>query len=137
MPSRSIDDLDPKIRGLCSQFLSQCKAEGIQVFLTCIYRSNEEQDAAYTKGRTAPGKIITNAKAGQSAHNCVNAQGLPAARAFDFAIKTASGQLDWDGTDARWQRAIHVGESLGLSSGEHFKRKDYAHLELMNWKTLA
>ncbi len=33
------------------------------------HRSHEEQDALYAQGRTAPGKIVTNAKAGQSKHN--------------------------------------------------------------------
>lgn len=33
------------------------------------HRSNEEQDALYAQGRTAPGKIVTNAKAGESEHN--------------------------------------------------------------------
>ena len=32
-------------------------------------RTAAEQDALYAQGRTAPGKIVTNARAGQSNHN--------------------------------------------------------------------
>ena len=32
------------------------------------YRSPEQQQALYNQGRTSPGKIVTNAKSGQSAH---------------------------------------------------------------------
>lgn len=40
-----------------------------QPFLTCVHRSNEEQNTLYAQGRTTKGKIVTNAKAGQSKHN--------------------------------------------------------------------
>lgn len=136
MASRAICDLDPRLQPLCNQFLVQCLAEGINAFITCTYRSNEEQDADYQRGRTVPGSIITNARAGQSAHNCTAANAGPAARAYDFAIKTAEGSLDWDSSDGQWQRAIHIGESLGLSSGSCWKMKDNPHFELKDWASL-
>lgn len=137
MASRDPKTLHPLLQPLAQQFLVQCMAEGINAFLTCCYRSNEEQDDDYAQGRTKSGKIITNAQAGQSAHNTTLANGTtPAAKAFDFAIKKDEGNLDWDASDAKWQRAMAIGESLGLYSGEHFPRKDYAHLELINWKDI-
>lgn len=136
MPSRSLDDLHPNMQPLAQQFLQKCQDAGIDVFLTCTYRSGKEQDADYAKGRTAPGQIITNAKGGQSAHNCTNENGSPAAKAFDFAIKDDDGRLDWDAHDADWQKAISIGKSLGLVSGGDWKSiKDWPHMELKNWKT--
>lgn len=135
MPSRNISDLDPTLQSLAHQFLVQCLAKGINAFLTCTYRSNREQDENYAQGRTKSGKIITKAQGGQSPHNCSLPDGTLCAKAFDFSIKTAEGSLDWDGNDAQWQRAIHIGESLGLVSGEHFLNRDYAHMELPHWKT--
>lgn len=138
MASRDPKTLHPLLQPLAQQFLVQCMAEGINVFLTCCYRSNEEQDEDYAKGRTFPGKIITNAQAGQSPHNCTIADGnIPAAKAFDFGIKTNEGSLDWDASDVQWVRARDIGESLGLYSGEYFPRKDYDHLELPNWRDVA
>jgi peptidoglycan L-alanyl-D-glutamate endopeptidase CwlK len=60
-----------------------------QPFLTCTYRSNEEQNALYAQGRTLPGGKVTNAKGGESPHNY-----LPAL-AFDIAFKTKEGKVDW------------------------------------------
>lgn len=136
MASRSLNDLCPEMKDLCSKFLVQCLAEGINAFVTCTYRSSAEQDADYSQGRSRAGAVITNAKGGESAHNCVDLQGLPAARAFDFAIKTTEGSLDWNASDAQWQRAIHIGQSLGLVSGSNWRMKDNPHFELFNWKTM-
>ena len=86
----------------------------------------------YALGRTIPGKIITNAKGGESPHNCMLGN-TPAARAFDFAIKKPDGKLTWDGESPAWQRAIEIGEGLGLVSGRSFKFRDYAHFELPHW----
>lgn len=136
MPSRSLDDLHPDMKPLAEQFLQKCSDQGIDAFLTCTYRSNAEQDADYAKGRTSPGQVITNARGGQSAHNCTDANGNPAAKAFDFAIRDDDGRLDWNPHDADWQAAIRIGKALGLVSGGDWKSiKDWPHMEMPNWKT--
>lgn len=135
MASRALTDLDPRLRDKCNQFLVQCLAEGLNVFITQTYRPDLEQDHDYAQGRTAPGPVITNARAGQSPHNCTDVLGNPAARAFDFAVKTTEGSLDWNASDAQWQRAIDIGTSLGLISGSTFHSlKDNPHFEMPNWK---
>jgi peptidoglycan L-alanyl-D-glutamate endopeptidase CwlK len=48
--------------------LSECKDSGYGVALFEGYRSGFRQDWLYESGRTRDGKIITNAKAGQSWH---------------------------------------------------------------------
>ncbi len=42
---------------------------GLVMRVTCGYRSIEEQNLLYAKGRSMPGKIVTNAQGGESWHN--------------------------------------------------------------------
>jgi peptidoglycan L-alanyl-D-glutamate endopeptidase CwlK len=137
MSDRDLSDLNPSLQPLCRSFLDQCSLAGINVFITQTYRNEADQNADYAQGRTTPGHIITNAQYGQSPHNCVDADGNPTAKAFDFAIKSPTGELDWDATDAAWTKAIQIGESLGLVSGSTWRcsLKDYPHFELPNWNS--
>jgi peptidoglycan L-alanyl-D-glutamate endopeptidase CwlK len=139
MASRDPADLHPDLAALWAEFKSRCALLDIEVFLTCTYRSNTEQDADYAQGRTTPGHRITAAQAGQSAHNCtMNDDGVtPGARAFDFAIQLGDegNELDWDSDDPQWQDAIKIGEALGLVSGKNFPTPDADHLELPNYRT--
>lgn len=135
MGDRNISDLCPELQTLAQKFLDECKESGINAFLTETYRSCADQDDDYEQGRSMPGHIITNARGGQSPHNCTNPDGEPASKAFDFAIQDESGILDWDVSDTDWQRAIKIGESLGLVSGSTWHMKDNPHLELPNWQT--
>lgn len=65
--------LDPKAIPMFRQFL--CLAKGTAASLGCDYvlisgnRSFAEQDALYEQGRSKSGKIVTNARGGQSNHN--------------------------------------------------------------------
>lgn len=133
MPSRKISDLCQELQPLVMEGLKQCHDEGIHVILTCTYRSDEEQNDAYARGRTKPGKIITNAKSGQSPHNCKLPDGTPAAKGFDIAIKGDNGQLDWNASDERWKKTISIFQSLGLVSGSQWRMKDNPHFELKDW----
>lgn len=98
-------------------------------------RTIEEQNALYAQGRTAPGKIVTNAKGGKSYHN----YGL----AIDFAImydmdknKTYE-KLSWDifydhDKDGKrdWMEVVDFFKSIGYKYGGDWKSlKDYPHLE--------
>ena len=67
--SRSLDDLIPPARARVQAFLDAAKKEGVDLLVTSTYRDNASQDALYAQGRTKPGRIVTNAKAGQSWHN--------------------------------------------------------------------
>lgn len=137
MSDRLISDLCPALQPLARRFLESCKTAGIDAFITETYRSAAEQNADYAQGRTTPGKIITNARGGESPHNCTDPYGVPAARAFDFAIKDATGVLDWDPSDDAWHAAIKIGMDLGLISGYNWCRiKDAPHFELPNWSTI-
>lgn len=138
MPSRQITDLCEELQPLAVQFLSRCNGDttfqkgGFEAFISCTYRSNEEQNRLYAQGRTQPGKVVTKARGGQSPHNCVEAQ-KPAARAFDIAIRyRGSNNLLWDASSPLWRRAVAIGEGLGLESGSAWG--DWPHFQLKNWK---
>jgi peptidoglycan L-alanyl-D-glutamate endopeptidase CwlK len=114
MSSRSLDDLNPKVAAMAKQFMLKCAAEGINVLVTCTYRSFEEQDALYARGRTILWehgqrvKKVTNARAGQSFHNY--------RLAFDV-VPLRNGKPVWSTTGADellWQRLGNIGESVGL-----------------------
>lgn len=139
MPSRLISDLCEELQPLAVQLITRCngdqtfKVAKAEAFISCTYRSNEEQDALYAQGRTAPGKIVTKAKAGQSAHNCTEAN-RPAARAFDIALRYRdSPNLIWDAASPLWRRAVAIGQELGLESGASWG--DMPHFQLKNWRS--
>lgn len=105
---------------------------GIHPFITEGLRSFERSNELYAQGRTRPGKIVTNAKAGQSMHN----YGL----AFDFVIQLLpSGKLSWS-VDGNWRKCADVFKKHGFAWGGDWKNfKDYPHLEMsfgMGWQQL-
>lgn len=110
--SREITDLDPDLQDLYGQFKTRLDNVGKNkdfwggFLVTCTWRSNEEQKRLYDVGRTIPGKILTNAKPGQSEHNIVDDDGKPSAEAFDIVPlipnEKGSDSLDWDGKSQRW-----------------------------------
>lgn len=127
-----LSDLHPLMQPLAAKFLEQCKKEGIDVIITCTYRSGVEQDQLYEIGRTLPGKKVTNAKAGESAHN-YRIAGKPAAKAFD-CVPLRNGKCVWGttGEDGElWQHIGVIGEKLGLEWAGRWKTfKEYPHFQL-------
>ncbi|AXT47735.1 M15 family metallopeptidase [Chromobacterium rhizoryzae] len=130
MPSRRIEDLHPALQTLCRQFMERCQAAGLDILITCTWRSGQEQDQLYAQGRTAPGAKVTNARAGQSAHNAM-LDGKPAARAFDIVPKV-NGKPEWNAAHPHWQIAGRIGMELGLNwygrPGAPFR--EFPHFEL-------
>lgn len=118
MASRSIGDLSSPMQVLCNRHLDRCRRDtelrrrGVEVFLTCTFRDDEEQNRLYAQGRTTAGRIVTNAKAGQSAHNHKTPQGEPAADAYDLGI-LVNGKLVWDDSEA-WETVGAHGVTVGL-----------------------
>lgn len=126
--SRNIDDLHPNVAAKCRDFLARCKAEGINVLITSTYRDHESQAALYTQGRTTPGKIVTNAKPGQSWHNW--------RVAFDF-VPIVNGKAQWN--DAKlFARCGEIAEASGLEwAGRWAKFKEMAHCQYTGGLKLA
>jgi peptidoglycan L-alanyl-D-glutamate endopeptidase CwlK len=134
MPSRKLEDLHPDVRPLAEAFLRAAEDEGIDVLVICTWRSGIEQAALYALGRTAKGKIVTNARPGESLHN-VMLNGMPASRALDV-VPTIYGKPIWDASNPLWDRLGAIGRSVGLSwAGDwkgkllekgHFEKKEMA-----------
>ena len=101
--------LHPLLAERGTRLLERCATAGLALMVTQGLRSMAEQDRLYAQGRTAPGKIVTNARAGRSYHNF----GL----AFDVLVLDAMGKADWSPTNPGWARAGVVGEDLRLEWG--------------------
>ena len=129
MASREITDLLPALQSIAMEFKRRCKEAGIDILIYETYRSHKEQDANYAKGRTKAGHIITNAKGGQSKHNCVDIEGNPASHAFD-AVPMKGKTCQWNDISSYEKMAV-IGKELGLKWGGDFKSiKDKPHFEL-------
>jgi peptidoglycan L-alanyl-D-glutamate endopeptidase CwlK len=126
--SRNLDDLLPKVKTLAEAFISACAAEGIDILVTSTYRDYESQNALYAQGRTTPGNIVTNAKAGQSFHNyrC----------ALDF-VPIVNGKADWNDM-ALFTKCGEIGEKLGLTwAGRWTTFKEVAHVQYSGGLSLS
>ncbi len=125
--SRNISDLNPKVSILCKKFIDTCKAAGIDILITSTYRDFESQNALYAQGRTAAGKIVTNAKAGQSFHNYKVA--------FDF-VPIVNGKAVWNDV-ALFNVCGVIAEQCGLEwAGRWKKFKELAHCQYTGGLTL-
>lgn len=128
MPSRKLEDLHPDVQSKARAFIAACDADGIDLLVTCTWRSDEEQAKLYAQGRTAPGKVVTNAKPGQSKHNGKQGE----ARALDV-VPLVNGKPVWGtaGEDGElWLRVGLHGEAAGLEwAGRWVRMKEYPHFQ--------
>jgi len=122
-----LQDVFPALAGCIRQMADMLANEGIDIRVVQALRTWAEQDALYAQGRTAPGKIVTNCRGGQSYHNF----GL----AVDCApSKNGPGQPfdpDWNEQNPSWQRMVAVGQSIGLDCGATWRTfRDVPHFQL-------
>lgn len=141
-----IKTLHPKIRDevLClfNKINSQVLTGNSKMRVVQATRTIEEQNELYSQGRTKPGKIVTNAKGGDSVHNY--------ALALDFCLlidKDKNGNyesvswninidLDHD-KKADWMEIVNAFKLLGYEwGGDWTKFKDYPHLQKTFNKTI-
>lgn len=116
---RRIEALHPDLQPLAIKLLHAAAAAGMPILITETLRSRERQAELYAQGRTAPGKIVTRARPGESRHET--------GRAFDVAFHGADGRPTWDGP---WEDLGALAESIGLAWGGRWKRPDRPHIEL-------
>src|SRR5690606_21256542 len=97
--------------------------KGVRLRFSQTLRTIEEQNKLYNQGRTTKGKIITNAKGGQSWHN----YGL----AFDIVLlydNDMNGTFEtasWE-TNNHWMQVVYRFKEAGYTWGGDFKSfKDY------------
>ena len=127
--SRNLDDLLPPVRARARAFLDACAAAGIDVLITSTLRDVEAQNALYAQGRTAPGKIVTNARGGDSWHNwgC----------AIDF-VPMLNGKCQWNDL-ALFERCGELAEASGLLWAGRWtgQLREMAHCQFTGGLTLA
>jgi len=114
------NDRISQLQGPATKFINQAESElEIKLRVTQGLRTFAEQDDLYAKGRTAPGKIVTNAKGGQSYHN----YGL----AVDV-VEIRNGQAIWD---KNWSTISKIGIRNGFEWGGNFKSiPDNPHFQM-------
>lgn len=136
MDSKSQEEiatLHPKLRDDAMSAWTECQAampNNVSISISQGYRTFAESDALYAQGRTTPGEIVTNAKAGQSYHN----YGL----AFDMTM-TTNGKEDWV-VGPNWMKVVTIIKAYGWTWGGDFTTiKDEPHFEKRfgySWQTL-
>lgn len=126
IPSKRLQGLHPVMADLALRLVESARLRGIELIVTSGFRSFEAQAALYAQGRTKPGRIVTNAKPGQSLHNF----GI----AYDVC-PVVNGKPDWE--SPHWNTIGELGERLGLTWGGRWKFRDLAHFQLTLGLTLA
>jgi len=117
---RGIDKLHPAVRDKAERLERECKALNIPLLITETWRSKEEQDALYAKGRTVPGGVVTKAQYPNSMH----CWGL----AFDFCRNVRG--LEYDDRDGFFALVGDIGRKIGLVwGGDWAAFKDKPHFE--------
>jgi peptidoglycan LD-endopeptidase CwlK len=116
----NIATLLPEVQPIARMLVQKAAANGIEIRVISGLRSYEEQDALYAQGRTAPGKIVTNARGGFSNHNF----GI----AFDVGVFSGGKYL----TESPMYKAVGVlGQELGLEWGGNWTSiVDEPHFQL-------
>jgi len=127
---KNLATLEPKAQVKFKKFI--LRAQAIAAALGCDYkaisgtRGKAEQNKLYAKGRTAPGRKVTNARYGYSNHNF--------AIALDFGVFAGNKYID--NTDPSRASAVHravaaVAEEYGIDWGGNWKSfKDVPHFEV-------
>lgn len=116
-----LDLVHPKLKATIIRLEIAMLAKGIQIEVVQGLRTFAEQDALFALGRTKKGKIVTNARGGQSNHN------------YGLAVDVCpflNGKPDWD-NNTDFNAIGLMGESMGLEWGGHWKHiTDKPHLQL-------
>jgi len=117
--SRNLKDLHPDIRWRAEKLIEN---PPVPMLIYFTLRTFDEQQELWEQGRSKPGKIVTNAKAGQSYHN----YGL----AFDSCPVDENGQPKWEDTNG-FNVIGEAGECFGLQWGGRWVGfKDRPHLQI-------
>ena len=129
--------MDPRsetaLSNVCPEFATKVRAasdalnaDGTFILVVSGLRTADEQNALYAQGRTTTGKIVTNAKAGQSMHNY--------ALAADIVpyITGNGGQLNWNASTPQFQHMVAAMKAQGLEWGGDWKGSlgDFDHFQL-------
>ena len=115
-----IATLHPRLRDPARKFVLAAAEQGVTIKLISGLRTYAEQDALYAKGRTAPGPVVTKARAGYSNHNF----GL----AFDIGVFSGGKYIP---ESPAYKTIARIGKWLGFEwGGDWTSIKDEPHYQL-------
>lgn len=116
---KNIATLLPEAQPLARALVHLAQTHGVEIKIIDGSRTYEEQAAIYAKGRTAPGKIVTNARPGYSNHNF----GI----AFDIGVFEGATYIP---ESPLYDKVGALGKTLGLAWGGDWKTLvDKPHFE--------
>lgn len=120
--NRDINALHPVAQKACRMFLAECKRQGVDIFITETYRSQERQKWLYAQGRTRPGQVVTWTL--NSNHK--------SRLAWDVAVSPPKAMYDV----ATLNKAGAIGRRLGIEWGGDWKGTvDRPHFQVKtSWK---
>lgn len=129
-PAPPITELHPIVYAKQTELIAEAKKAGINILITDGFRSTEEQNVIYARGRTEEGQIVTQVQGGHSYHN----YGL----AIDFALRTTKGKVVWDmkydgngNGKSDWIEVVEIAKRLGFTWGGDWDNfPDYPHLQM-------
>lgn len=135
--AKNVATLHPKVQQVFKNWIAECQilAKSLNYEYKAISgnRTWEEQAKIYAQGRTAPGKIVTNAKPGFSNHN----YGI----AVDMGVFKDGKYLDGSKpseSEAFHRKAAEIAEKYNIEWGGSWKSfKDYPHFEYRTGKTIS
>ena len=129
MASRELSDLLPKVEQAARKALVECQQAGLNILITCTYRSGEEQNQLYAQGRTKPGKKVTNARAGQSFHQWRVALDI---------VPLVNGKPEWSGSHPHWEQSAKIFIRNGFEWAGAWKRfKELPHFQMTGGHPLS
>lgn len=118
-------DLLPLVKRKADAFVKDAELLGLPIRITEGFRSFERQNELYAQGRTKSGKLVTNAKGGQSNHN------------YGCAIDIVFRKLGYDATQDQWLALASIAERHGFEWGGGWNEFiDRPHFELTLGYTL-
>ena len=114
-------------------------SQGLSVRILSGTRTFDEQNELYAQGRTSPGDVVTNARAGYSNHNF----GI----AWDVGIFNEKSEYIDDlidkkmmtskAVDAEYTKVGAYGKARGLFWGGEWTKPDYPHFQMRDNNELA
>lgn len=127
--SRDLKDLTPEMQVKVGVLMQLADESGLDLLIYCTRRTLGEQAALYAQGRTEPGRIVTYAKPGQSAHN----YGM----AID-AVPMLHGKPQWHKSAPEWLVYGRLCGEAGLSwAGQWIRFVEYPHAEHPKWRKMV
>lgn len=112
-------DLTPLVKRKAEAVIAEMSRLGHQIRIVEGFRSFERQSQLYAQGRTTPGAIVTNAKAGESFHN------------YGVAVDFVFRKEGYNAGETLWALLGKVGKMQGFEWGGDWKGfVDRPHFEL-------